>query len=357
MNKEKQIEVNLLDCTLRDGSYVLDFQFTSEDTTNLCRDLQGLGFEWIEVGHGVGLGASESGYGESAQSDEEYMVSANGALSKSKWGMFCIPGIANIEHLKLAISHGMDFIRIGIDPQALNLAEPFIKLSKQSGLFTAVNFMKSYTEPPKEFAKFSREAERMGADLIYIVDSAGGMFPETIKEYVGCIRDLLPEIKLGFHGHNNLGLSVANSIASVEAGASFVDVSLQGLGRGAGNVPSEQFVCALIKKGIEVEINPIALMDTAEKHYNLLDSNKGINSLDTISGLADFHSSYMQTIQKYSLKYKIDPRKLIIAVSEVDKKNAHEEIVDKEAKKLQKQGNSGSWKTLYKHYFGKEQDD
>ena len=82
------------------------------------------------------------------------MVSANNALSNSKWGMFCIPGIAKIEDLKLAISNDMDFVRIGVDPQALNQAEPFIKLSKESGLFTAVNFMKSYTEPPKEFAKF-----------------------------------------------------------------------------------------------------------------------------------------------------------------------------------------------------------
>ena len=106
-----------------------------------------------------------------------------------------------------------------------------------------------------------------------------------------------------------------------------------------------------------MNINPIELMDVSEKHFDLLDSNSGIDSLDTISGLADFHSSYMQTIQEYSQKYKVDPRQLIIAVSEIDKKNAYESTVDKEAKKLQKQGNSGSWKSLYKNYFGKEQDD
>jgi len=357
MKKLKQKEVNLLDCTLRDGSYVIDFQFTTSDTYNICKDLEKLGFEWIEVGHGVGLGASESGHGKAAQSDEDYMFSAGDALTSSKWGMFCIPGIAKIEDLKLAVSNDMDFVRIGVDPQALNQAEPFIKLSKESGLFTAVNFMKSYTEPPRQFAKLSREAKKMGADLIYIVDSAGGMFPDEIKDYVRYILDLSPETELGFHGHNNLGLSVANSIVAIESGVSFIDVSLQGFGRGGGNVPSEQFICALIKRGIEMNINPIELMDVSEKHFNLLDSNRGIDSLDTISGLADFHSSYMQTIQEYSQKYKVDPRKLIIAVSEIDKKNAYESTVDKEAKKLQKQGNSGSWKSLYKNYFGKEQDD
>ncbi len=98
MNKK----VSILDCTLRDGSYLIDNQFTAEDTYIICTGLGRAGFEFIEVGFGTGMGSSKTGKGKAAASDEENLKAANSALknSKTKFGMFFIPGIGKTEDLE-----------------------------------------------------------------------------------------------------------------------------------------------------------------------------------------------------------------------------------------------------------------
>ena len=346
----------LLDCTLRDGSYANNFTFSKNDTSNLCKALQSIGIEFIEIGHGVGISASEKGFGKSTEKDLIYMKAASKVLNKSKWGMFCIPNIAEIDDVKEALDEGMGFIRIGVNPEDLKSAIPFIELAKKRNIFTCVNFMKSYLKKPIEFANLAVLAENYGADLVYIVDSAGGMLPEELDEYFINIKEKSSTILLGFHGHNNLGLGVANSLKAIEYNANLIDVSLQGFGRGAGNTPSEQFVCALIRKGIDINIDPIKIMDISENYYELLLNNKaGIDSIDTISGLSLFHSSYMNIIQKYANKHQVDPRKLIINLCKLNNTDAPENLVEDIAIKLRNNQEIGSWKDLYKHYFGKEQ--
>src|SRR5579859_6221930 len=203
--------LQLLDVTLRDGSYTIDFSFTAEDTANLCRGLEMAGVQYIEVGHGVGLGASGEKHGVAAASYEEYMQAAQGALTKSKWGMFCIPGIATLEHLDLAQRYKMDFIRVGTNVTEVEVSELFIKKAKAAGMFVAANYMKSYALPPEEFAKKVLLSQSYGVDMIYIVDSAGSMFPDDVVAYFKAVR-AVTDIAVGFHGHENLGLSVANSL-------------------------------------------------------------------------------------------------------------------------------------------------
>jgi hypothetical protein len=88
----------ILDCTLRNGSYVIDFQFTKEDTFNIASHLCESGFSYIEVGHGVGLGASKRGFDVAAATDEEYCQATVSAVGdKAKWGMFCILGPVNLD--------------------------------------------------------------------------------------------------------------------------------------------------------------------------------------------------------------------------------------------------------------------
>ena len=105
--------VALLECTLRDGSYAINFQFTASDTKIIAKGLEDAGFRLIEVGHGVGLRASVSGYGAAAATDTEYLEAAASVLTKARFGMFCIPGIAQLEDVDLCASYGAKFIRIG----------------------------------------------------------------------------------------------------------------------------------------------------------------------------------------------------------------------------------------------------
>jgi 4-hydroxy-2-oxovalerate aldolase len=222
-------------------------------------------------------------------------------------------------------------------------------------MFVCVNFMKSYTSPPATFAECAAEAGQAGADLVYLVDSAGGMLPHQVSEYIQAVRHTAPEVRIGFHGHHNLGLGVANSLIAIQNGAEFVDTSLQGIGRSAGNTPTELLVCALMRCGIDMNIDPIALLDLGEEFVRTRYSPRGIDPFDVISGLAQFHSSYMPVIERVARKYNVDPRQLIVSVCAVDRINAPEALVDSVAQTLAAQNKGTGWKALYKEYYGEEQ--
>ena len=348
--------IKILECTLRDGSYEIDFQFTQKKTSQICAALDEAGFEYIEVGHGVGLGASEKGIGVAAETDEVYMKTAAESVKKGMWGMFAIPGIVQMSHIDLAGEYKMDFIRLGSTIADFHNSIKFIDRAKDLGMKVCINFMKSYASTPEEFSSAAKDALFYGADVVYVVDSAGGMLPEEVKQYVRSVKDIKEDAIVGFHGHNNLGLGIGNALAAVEAGAEIIDCSLQGFGRSAGNTPTEQFLGCLARMGLQGGIDPIEVMDIGEELIKPLIDKRGNASLDTVSGMSLFHSSYMPIIHEMSLKYRVDPRHLISAVCSEDILNASNRLVEKHAKSISS-FKKGFWKPSYKNYYINEQSN
>jgi len=132
MNEQPR-KLKILECTLRDGSYAINFQFTASDTMLICTALEKAGFDMIEIGHGVGLNASRTGHGEAAETDEAYLRAAQSSLKKAKFGMFCIPGIARLEDIDMAAEHGMAFIRIGTNVTEVERSQKYIERAKKTG--------------------------------------------------------------------------------------------------------------------------------------------------------------------------------------------------------------------------------
>lgn len=351
--------IRILDCTLRDGSYAIDFRFTAADTELIAGALDRISVPLIEIGHGVGLHASESGMGEAAETDAGYLNAARRVVRRGKYGMFCIPGVARLEDVDLAADLGAGFLRIGTNVAEAANAEPFILRAKRRGLEVMANFMKSYTMAPREFAQTVLLAEGFGADAVYIVDSAGGMMPEDLTAYMDAVREVT-RVPIGFHGHDNLGLAVAHSLRAVEMGAAVVDGSLKGMGRSSGNAPTELLIAALSRMGIDTGIDLIEVLDAAEQYVEPFLSSDRFLPLDVIAGYALFHSSFMGTILQYAGRYRIDPRRLILAVCEEDRVNAPEDLVNRIAERLGEAGGSFSRGILSgrygrQPYFGKEQ--
>jgi 4-hydroxy-2-oxovalerate aldolase len=345
----------LLDTTLRDGSYVINFQFTARDTAIIARELEHAGFELIEIGHGVGLGASERGHGKAAETDAAYLEAAAGAIKQAMWGMFCIPGVAKLEDVDLAASFGMRFLRVGTDVADVADSAPFIERAKQHGMFVCANYMKSYVVDPAEFARKAKMSEKFGADVVYVVDSAGGMLTRDMEAYFRAVQDAC-NVAIGFHGHDNLGLGVANAIRAVELGAEIIDASLQGMGRSAGNTPTELFIVVMERLGVPLGFDPLRVMDIGEKYIKPLVQRQGLNSLDVVAGFAQFHSSYMGVIREFSSKFGVDPRKLIIALCERDRVNAPRAIVEELARALSEEGDDAfSARFHLERYYGAEQ--
>lgn len=326
-------DLRLLDCTLRDGSYAINFQFTVQDTADICQGLERAGVELIEVGHGVGLGASERGLGEAAETDEAYLTAAAESLTHAKFGAFCIPGIASLEHIDMAASFGMHFIRIGTNVSDVEASETMIARARKHGMYVTANFMKSYASSPGEFADKALLSQKYGSQAIYIVDSAGGMLQSDLEAYFAALRDVT-DLPIGFHGHNNLGLAASHALRAVALGANLIDTTLQGLGRSSGNVPTELFLLLLKRTGIDLGIDAIEVIDLGERYIKPLVRANGIDALDLVAGYAQFHSSYMGVIRKYSTKHRVDPRLLIIALCAVDRVNAPEALVEQLAEQI-----------------------
>jgi 4-hydroxy-2-oxovalerate aldolase len=327
------MKCKILEVTIRDGSYVNNFQFTTSDVISIATALEDAGIDLIEVGHGLGLGASPK-YGIAAATDEEYLSAVQKFVKKAKYGVMILPGIGELKHLELAAKYGVYFVRVAPDITEVEKAKPYVKEAKKLGMKVSVNMLKSYILPPKEVLKQAEKVEKMGADIVYLVDSAGGMFPEDLVKLLNLLRKNI-SLEIGFHGHNNLSLALINALKLIEAGIDYVDTSLHGMGRSAGNVQTEQLVWVLEKKGYKTNIDLYKIMDAATKIIKpLMPEQQGVDEIDILYGYAEFHSSFEKYVRKIKDEYNLDFRDLVIAIGKKKIVRPTEEIVREIAEEI-----------------------
>jgi 4-hydroxy-2-oxovalerate aldolase len=322
--------VTIIENTVRDGSYVVNFQLSVLESNLIVKGLDELGFEYIEIGHGLGLGAGKNAVtGLSKESDEAYIKGAKSVGKNSKVGVFFIPGIGSLDDIRMAADLGVDFIRIGVNINRYSDMLSAAKLVKERGLWVSFNLMKSYAVKSYEFMQIVKSIDNWGlADAIYLVDSAGCMTPDEVFNYITLTREHVVT-PLGFHGHNNLSLAVANSLSAVRAGATFVDSSILGMGRSAGNAQTEVLTYLLSKEGfLSKAFDQYKLYDFADKMIApLMPSKQGLNGDAIHIGVSKFHTSYLPMINEFAEKFDVDKRKLIKEVSDVNCLDPGRELV------------------------------
>ena len=323
--------IKILDTTLRDGSNAINFQFDRELTQKILASLEKGGIEWIEMGHGLGLGATKKCGKPASLSDEEYMDLAKNTLKKANFGFIIIKKFGEKKDIKLAAERGVKFIRIGSDITEINQIEDYIKYAKEQGLIVFIALMKAYAVTSmKEYVKILQKLEKWGADIITLMDSAGTMVPEDVKNYINQGKMNI-NISLGFHAHNNLQLAIANTITAIKVGADEVDVSIGGLGRSAGNAPTEILAILLEKYGWGKPLDYKILSDLNDNFiFPLIKGQNRFSSEALTFGFAGFHSSFFPLVQKVCKNYTtIDYRDVILALSAREKVNVTEELVKK----------------------------
>ncbi len=329
-------QVTILECTLRDGSYAVDFKFTARDTEILAGVLGQLGIKWIEVGHGLGLGAAKAGKGAMPTTDEWLIEAAKRAAPRAKIGCFFIPGIGTAEHLRSARAAGLDFVRIGYNAPEIEEAYSYLALARELGLIPCLNFMKTYGISPQSFGEKAKAGAAVGAEIVYCVDSAGSMFPEDVRRYLTAARELC-ECELGFHGHSNLQFAMANSVEAVRCGAKFIDSTLYGLGRSAGNVPTETAVAVFNNLGFETGVDLFDLMDVAEEVLGPMMSQMQLYDMMSVAmGYSQFHSSFLPKVAAAARKHGVELRRLVVAMGKLDPVNLDDESLDRIARALPK---------------------
>lgn len=331
--------INIVENTLRDGSYVIDFQFDKQQTFNITKGLRGLGFDFIEVGHGLGLGAwNNPKTGLSKENDEQYIIAAKNAAPDAKIGVFFIPGIGTKNDIDIAVANGIDFIRIGNNVDTFEKTNEFAEYAKKKGLTVAINLMKSYGVKSYEFTTIAKEIDRWNvADVIYLVDSAGCMMPNEVFEYIDRTREKV-STPIGFHGHNNLSLGVANTLQAVNAGATFIDTCVRGMGRSAGNAQTEIVVHILQKMGLSpIDTEIYKFYEFANQYIvPLMPYVQGLSDEEIHIGISKFHSSYNPILKKVSKEFNIDEMRLMKMVSDINCINPSDKLFSETALKITK---------------------
>lgn len=318
--------IEILDCTLRDGSYPINYSYTLDDTENICRILEQSGVLNIEVGHGLGLGAAEKGYGKSAFNDLEYIEAAVNAIEFSHVGVFAIPGIAEESHVVDAYKAGIKFIRVGTDVDKIAQARELIEMANSLSLNVSLNVMKSYARSKEELLSHILNLKDLKIDTISIVDSAGTMIPEEVEKYVKFLVDNV-ENKVGFHGHNNLQLAIANSLAAANSGASVIDATLRGIGRSSGNAQIEVLVPILNRLGYVSGVDYLPLSEFSDLFYAPPYPDYGVSGIELACGVSGFHSSFLPKVISEANSYRVDAINLIDKVASIDRVNLNLETL------------------------------
>src|SRR5574343_1540400 len=261
--KGKKVTVH--DMTLRDGMHPKRHLMTLDQMTAIATGLDEAGVPLIEVTHGDGLGGSSVNYGFPAHTDEEYLGAVIPRMRQAKVSALLLPGIGTVDHLKMARGLGVNTIRVGTHCTEADVSEQHITMARKLEMDVVGFLMMAHMNSPEGLVTQAKLMESYGANCIYITDSAGYMLPADVKARLQAVRDALkPETELGFHGHHNLAMGVANSIAAIEVGANRIDAAAAGLGAGAGNTPMEVLIAVCSQMGIETGVDVARITDVAE---------------------------------------------------------------------------------------------
>ena len=323
-------KVTLHDMSLRDGMHAKQHQISLDEMVSIATALDEAGMPLIEVTHGDGLGGTSVNYGFPAHSDEEYFSAVIPKMKKAKISALLLPGIGTIDHLKMAVDHGVSTIRVATHCTEADVSEQHIGMAAKMGLDTVGFLMMAHKVSAKDLLTQAKLMESYGANCLYCTDSAGYMLPAEVSEKIGLLRrELDPRTELGFHGHHNLGMGIANSLAAIEAGANRIDGSVAGLGAGAGNTPLEVFVAVLHRMGVEDGIDLYKIMDVAEDLVTpMMDHIIRIDRDSLTLGYAGVYSSFLLFAQRAEKKYGVSARDILVELGRRGTVGGQEDMIE-----------------------------
>ena len=140
-------------------------------------------------------------------------------MKRAKVSALLLPGIGTVDHLKMAHEIGVSTIRVATHCTEADVSEQHISHARKLGMDTVGFLMMAHMNSPEGLAAQGKLMESYGANCVYITDSAGYLLPDDVAARVAALREVLaPETEIGFHGHHNLSMGVANSIAAIGAG-------------------------------------------------------------------------------------------------------------------------------------------
>ncbi len=328
-------KILISDPTLRDGNHAVRHQLSRESFVAYCKAAEAAGVPIVEVGHGNGLGASSMLVGECRLSDEEILTLSRANLTQSRLAIHVIPGFATIKHdLTRALEIGVDVFRIASHCTEADITDRHIAYVRKAGKVAYGVLMMSHMASPDVLLEEAKKMESYGAEAVIIMDSAGAYFPDDVTQRISTLADGL-SIPVGFHGHNNLGMAVINSVAAVKAGATIIDGTIRGFGAGAGNTQLEVLVAVFDRLGFETGIDLYKILDAAdvaEKEFNPVAAS--ISPMSIVSGLSGVFSGFAKPVAQAAKEYQVDGRDIFFALGKRKAVAGQESLIFEVAREL-----------------------
>jgi 4-hydroxy 2-oxovalerate aldolase len=305
-------DFRLIDSTLRDGSHAVSHQFTADEVRRVVASLDAAGVPVIEVTHGDGMGGSSFNYGFSHTPETDLLKVAVETARQATIAVLFVPGIGVKDDLRRAADLGVGMARVATHCTEADISEQHIQLTKDLGMEAIGFLMMAHMTSPEDLAEEARKMASYGADVVYVVDSAGAMTVDDFRRRVAAVKGAV-DIDVGVHAHNNLSLAIANSLGAFEEGATNIDGCTTGLGAGAGNCPTEILVATTDKLGLSTGVDTFAMMDAAQDAVRPIRPEMGVIDRDGLMlGYAGVYGSFLLHAKKASERYGVDTRDILV---------------------------------------------
>ena len=313
------LDVRITDSSLRDGSHAKSHQFTEAHVSAIVGGLADAGVPVVEVTHGDGLAGSSYNYGFSAVDERRLMeVAVDAAAGRSAIAALMLPGVGTLDDIRACEDLGVSIMRIATHCTEADVSRQHFRIARDLGLETVGFLMMAHSRPPDALAEQARIMADAGCQCVYVVDSAGAMILDEAADRVAAlVAELGDDAQVGFHGHQNLSLGVANAVLAARAGAVQVDASTRAFGAGSGNPPTEALVAVLHRLGVRTGVDPLRMFDVAEEIVRpVMDDECVLDRMSLIMGYAGVYSSFLRHAYRAAERYDVSGAEILLRCGE-----------------------------------------